>query len=247
MSVVAPSAVDRSRGDLPARADWAAGRSTDATAVLNASSSAIVAFLPSSCAAVHFPIASPAAKLSVAKVMSTVSAGSGGVSSAMTYRPCWRALFSAVLMPGPFGVIRMPWSPRAMASSIAAIWVCSSPSSLPAAVVILTPSALPAFFAPSCMVTKNGLVSVLVIRPMLTSSAVPPVSSPERGLDRGNFRRASALLDEAGWIASEWRSSDNNRRARYYKITAAGHRQLADETAEWARASGAIGRVLRLA
>ena len=45
---------------------------------------AMVAFSPPSCALVHWPISSPAAKLSVAKVMSTVSGGSGGVSRAMT-------------------------------------------------------------------------------------------------------------------------------------------------------------------
>jgi DNA-binding PadR family transcriptional regulator len=54
-------------------------------------------------------------------------------------------------------------------------------------------------------------------------------------------------MDEAGWIRSEWKASDNNRRARYYKITAAGRRQLAEEKAEWLRAADAITRVLRLA
>ena len=49
------------------------------------------AVLPSSVPAAHLPISSPALKLSVAKVMSTVSGGFGGVSSAMTYRPASRA------------------------------------------------------------------------------------------------------------------------------------------------------------
>ena len=68
--------------------------------------------------AAHWPISSPALKLSVAKVMSTVSAGSGGVSRAMTYRPASRAFLIAELTPGPLGVIRMPLSPVAMAFSI---------------------------------------------------------------------------------------------------------------------------------
>jgi PadR family transcriptional regulator PadR len=54
-------------------------------------------------------------------------------------------------------------------------------------------------------------------------------------------------MDEAGWIRSEWASSDNNRRARYYKITASGRRQLAQEQAEWLLAADAITRVLKLA
>jgi DNA-binding PadR family transcriptional regulator len=54
-------------------------------------------------------------------------------------------------------------------------------------------------------------------------------------------------MDEAGWIKSEWGPSDNNRRARYYRITAAGRRQLQQEEMDWQRAADAISRVLRLA
>ncbi len=63
----------------------------------------------------------------------------------------------------------------------------------------------------------------------------------------GTLYPALHRMDEAGWIRSEWASSENNRRARYYKITAAGRRRLAQEEAEWLRASDAITRVLRLA
>ena len=82
---------------------------------------AMFAFWPFICAAAHFPISSPALKLSVAKVMSTVSGGSGGVSSAMTYRPASRACVMAGLTPSVAGVIKMPESPRAMAASMA--WI----------------------------------------------------------------------------------------------------------------------------
>ena len=54
-------------------------------------------------------------------------------------------------------------------------------------------------------------------------------------------------MEEAGWIKSSWSKSDNNRRARYYTITAAGRRQLADAEAEWTRLVGAVTRVLRQA
>ena len=63
----------------------------------------------------------------------------------------------------------------------------------------------------------------------------------------GTLYPALHRMDEAGWIKSEWAASDNNRRARYYRITAAGRRQLAEEENEWLRAADAITRVLRLA
>jgi len=50
-----------------------------------------------------------------------------------------------------------------------------------------------------------------------------------------------------GWIRAEWRTSDNNRRARYYAITREGLKHLDTEIAEWERTSGAVNRVLRFA
>jgi PadR family transcriptional regulator PadR len=52
-------------------------------------------------------------------------------------------------------------------------------------------------------------------------------------------------MEEAGWLVSSWGESDNKRRARYYRLTAAGRRQLAAETAEWDRVSQAVRLVLR--
>lgn len=63
----------------------------------------------------------------------------------------------------------------------------------------------------------------------------------------GSLYPALHRMDEAGWIRSQWAPSDNNRRARYYSITAAGRRQFADEEAEWLKAAEAITKVLRLA
>jgi len=80
-----------------------------------------VAGLPASWAAVHWPMSLPASKLSVAKVMSTVSGGSGGVSRAMTVRPASRAFLMAGLTSGPLGVIRIPLSPFETAFSAAVI------------------------------------------------------------------------------------------------------------------------------
>ena len=48
-----------------------------------------------------------------------------------------------------------------------------------------------------------------------------------------------------GWVVAEWRATENNRRARYYRLTAAGRRQLAAEVEWWRRAIGGVDRVLR--
>ncbi len=138
------------------------------------SSSAITAFSPPSCAAAYSPMRFPALRLSVAKVMSTVSGGSGGVSRAMTKSPSSRAREIASLTPVDIGVIRMPCCPAVIAASMASIWPWSSPSSLPEAIVMSIPFSFAAAFAPSCIATKNGLVESLVISEMAMSSSLAP-------------------------------------------------------------------------
>jgi transcriptional regulator len=54
-------------------------------------------------------------------------------------------------------------------------------------------------------------------------------------------------LERRGWIESEWGLSENNRRAKYYQLTRAGRRQLAQETENWTRLADAITRVLETA
>jgi PadR family transcriptional regulator PadR len=60
----------------------------------------------------------------------------------------------------------------------------------------------------------------------------------------GSLFPALHRLEQAGWLASVWRPSENNRRAKYYRMTKAGQRQLANEMAEWNRIAVAIGRAL---
>jgi transcriptional regulator len=60
----------------------------------------------------------------------------------------------------------------------------------------------------------------------------------------GSLFPALHRLEERGWLASEWGESENRRRARYYRLTRAGKRQLERETAEWHAISAAIGRAL---
>ncbi|HEY6322857.1 MAG TPA: PadR family transcriptional regulator [Thermoanaerobaculia bacterium] len=63
-------------------------------------------------------------------------------------------------------------------------------------------------------------------------------------VNQGSLYPALLRLEQQGWIGSEWGTSDNNRRARFYSLTRAGRRQLAAETERWARFSQAIGRLL---
>ena len=62
----------------------------------------------------------------------------------------------------------------------------------------------------------------------------------------GSLYPALHKLEQAGWITSEWRPSENNRRAKYYSLTPPGRRYLTQETANWQRLSAAISSVLRL-
>ena len=66
-------------------------------------------------------------------------------------------------------------------------------------------------------------------------------------VNQGSIYPALQAMLRRGWIRAEWRASENNRRARYYSITADGRRQLEAEVDEWQRTSAAVNRVLRFA
>lgn len=66
-------------------------------------------------------------------------------------------------------------------------------------------------------------------------------------VNQGSLYPALQRMLRRGWIRAEWRTSENNRRARYYAITREGRRQLEAEIEEWERSSGAVNRVLRFA
>jgi PadR family transcriptional regulator, regulatory protein PadR len=66
-------------------------------------------------------------------------------------------------------------------------------------------------------------------------------------LNEGTVYTSLLRLQQPGWIASEWGTSENNRKAKFYSITKRGLKQLALETENWERISGVIGRVLRIA
>lgn len=64
-------------------------------------------------------------------------------------------------------------------------------------------------------------------------------------VEQGSLYPALYRLVDRGWIKAEWGTSENNRRARFYELTAAGRRQLEAETVEWRRVAAAINLVLK--
>jgi PadR family transcriptional regulator PadR len=66
-------------------------------------------------------------------------------------------------------------------------------------------------------------------------------------VEEGALYPALHRLELRGWLRSEWGVSENNRRAKYYRLTPAGRKHLAEETAHWSRMSTAIARILETA
>ena len=73
------------------------------------------------------------------------------------------------------------------------------------------------------------------------------VSGDVFDVNQGSLYPALQRMLRRGWLRSEWRASEHNRRARYYEVTREGHRQLERQVAEWERSSRAVNRVLHFA
>jgi len=95
---------------------------------------------------------------------------------------------------------------------------------------------------------------LLVLRILSTGASLHGFAITERieqisrdvlRVEAGSLYPALHRMAESGWLTSTWGVSENNRRARYYTITAAGRRRLADEEAHWASLTAAVGRVLK--
>jgi PadR family transcriptional regulator PadR len=76
------------------------------------------------------------------------------------------------------------------------------------------------------------------------SQRIQQISQDVLQVNQGSLYPALHRLEEQGWIASEWGLSDTNRQAKFYRLTRSGHRQLDSETAQWARITAAVGRIL---
>src|SRR5213592_3446753 len=66
-------------------------------------------------------------------------------------------------------------------------------------------------------------------------------------VEEGSLYPALHRMEQDGWITAEWGTSENNRRARYYRLTATGRKQLAEEEKNWARVTEAVASVLQFA
>ena len=98
----------------------------------------------------------------------------------------------------------------------------------------------------------QGTLDVLILKTLSTGAMhgwgiaqrIQQLSQDVLEVNQGSLYPALHRLEERGWIAAEWGSSENNRRARFYTLTRTGRRRLADETEDWQRFAAAVGRVL---
>lgn len=74
---------------------------------------------------------------------------------------------------------------------------------------------------------------------------IEQISEDVLRVEEGALYPALHRLELRGWLASEWGVSDNNRRAKYYRLTPAGSKHLAEQTARWNRMSAAIARIMQ--
>lgn len=70
------------------------------------------------------------------------------------------------------------------------------------------------------------------------------LSGEELQIEEGTLYPALHRLEDKGWLAAEWGASENNRRAKFYRLTAKGRRELAARTARWQRFTMAVNRVI---
>jgi PadR family transcriptional regulator, regulatory protein PadR len=93
------------------------------------------------------------------------------------------------------------------------------------------------------------LLKILALEPLhgwAISQRLKQVSGDVLQVSDGSLYPALHKLEQEGWIASEWKPSENNRRAKFYSLTRLGRRQLERETANWDRLSSAISLVIKL-
>jgi transcriptional regulator len=98
----------------------------------------------------------------------------------------------------------------------------------------------------------QGTLDLLILRTLIfgpqhgqgIARAIQQTSEDELLVERGALYPALQPLEERGWIAGDWGTSTNNRKARFYTLRRAGRKQLVKETTKWRRLAAAIGRVL---
>jgi PadR family transcriptional regulator PadR len=99
----------------------------------------------------------------------------------------------------------------------------------------------------------QGTLDLLILRVLALEAMhgwaiaqrIRQMSSEQLRVGQSALYPALHKLEHQGWIESEWSQSENNRRAKYYKLTAAGRKALKNETAQWERLSAAISMVVK--
>ena len=76
---------------------------------------------------------------------------------------------------------------------------------------------------------------------------IQQVSDDALRVEEGSLYPALHRMEQADWISSEWKVTTSGRRAKYYKLTATGRRQLEEEEKNWNRVTGAVAKLLRFA
>ena len=92
------------------------------------------------------------------------------------------------------------------------------------------------------------ILRVLALEPLhgwAIAQRIRQMSSEQLRVGQSALYPALHKLEQQGWVASEWSVSENNRRAKYYSLTAAGRRALKAETAQWERLSAAVSLVVK--
>lgn len=93
------------------------------------------------------------------------------------------------------------------------------------------------------------ILKILALQPMngwTISQRLKQISSDVLGVSAGSLYPALHKLEHRGWIRSQWKSSENNRRAKLYLLTPLGRKHLEKETTNWSRVSAAINGIVRL-
>ena len=101
----------------------------------------------------------------------------------------------------------------------------------------------------------QGTLDLLILRTLLAgpmhgwsiSERIQQISEEVLQVNQGSLYPALHRLEHRDWIKAEWKTSELGRRARFYRLTAAGRKQLELERENWARLTAAIGRILELA
>jgi transcriptional regulator len=78
------------------------------------------------------------------------------------------------------------------------------------------------------------------------SQRIQQISEDVLRVNQGSLYPALHRLEAAGWIDAEWGASDNNRQAKFYRLTRTGQKQLREEAEQWERMAGAVARIMKV-